>query len=198
MPQPRWLDDEEQRTWRAYLAATRMLADAVEGQLQREAGLPHAYYEVLVQLSEAPGRAMRMAELADAVRGSRSRLSHAVTRLEEMGWVRRQDCPTDRRGQVAVLTDEGYDALAAAAPGHVECVRRTLFDPLSRTQVRQLRRICDAVVAGQPASDEASADGPDPQPAPSAAQHPAAAGAAASPTASSRGSSSAGTGRLHR
>ncbi|WP_433553358.1 MarR family winged helix-turn-helix transcriptional regulator [Micromonospora zamorensis] len=141
----RWLDPDEQRTWRAYLTASRVLMDTLDRELQREAGMPHAYYEILVQLSEAPGRQLRMSELAQAAGSSRSRLSHAVARLEAAGWVRRQECPTDRRGQIAVLTDEGFATLAAAAPGHVEGVRRHLFDALSPAQVDQLRRISETL-----------------------------------------------------
>ncbi|WP_328365538.1 MarR family transcriptional regulator [Micromonospora zamorensis] len=141
----RWLDPDEQRTWRAYLTASRVLMDTLDRELQREAGMPHAYYEILVQLSEAPGRQLRMSELAQAAGSSRSRLSHAVARLEAVGWVRREECPTDRRGQIAVLTDEGFATLAAAAPGHVEGVRRHLFDALSPAQVDQLRRISETL-----------------------------------------------------
>ncbi|MEU8157498.1 MarR family transcriptional regulator [Micromonospora sp. NPDC048986] len=141
----RWLDPDEQRTWRAYLTASRVLMDTLDRELQRDAGMPHAYYEILVQLSEAPGRQLRMSQLAQAAGSSRSRLSHAVARLEAAGWVRREDCPTDRRGQIAVLTDEGFATLAAAAPGHVEGVRRHLFDALSPAQVDQLRRISETL-----------------------------------------------------
>jgi DNA-binding MarR family transcriptional regulator len=109
--------------------------------------MPLAYYEILVRLSETPGRALRMSQLAEATAGSKSRASHAVARLEERGWVRRVDCPTDRRGQVAELTPEGYAALAEAAPGHVELVRTLLLDPLTPDQVAQLRAISQAVVA---------------------------------------------------
>jgi DNA-binding MarR family transcriptional regulator len=145
LTQPRWLDDDEQRVWRSFLAATQLLADRLDQELQRDSGIPHAYYEVLVRLSEVPGRRLRMSELADLSLSSRSRLSHAVARLEEAGWVRRETCATDRRGQVAVLTDEGFAALEAAAPGHVEGVRRHLFDQLTPQQVRQLGEICDAI-----------------------------------------------------
>ncbi|WP_179806345.1 MarR family winged helix-turn-helix transcriptional regulator [Micromonospora purpureochromogenes] len=143
----RWLDPDEQRTWRAFLTASRALMDTLDRELQRDAGMPHAYYEILVRLSEAPGRQLRMSELADLTGSSRSRLSHAATRLEAAGWLRREDCPTDRRGQVAVLTDDGFAVLAAAAPGHVEGVRRHLFDALSPAQVDQLRRISETLVA---------------------------------------------------
>ncbi|MET8349133.1 MULTISPECIES: MarR family transcriptional regulator [unclassified Micromonospora] len=141
----RWLDSDEQRTWRAFLTASRALMDTLDRELQRDAGMPHAYYEILVRLSEAPDRRLRMSDLAEATGSSRSRLSHAVARLEAAGWVRREECATDRRGQVALLTDAGFATLAAAAPGHVEGVRRHLFDALSPAQVDQLRRISETL-----------------------------------------------------
>jgi DNA-binding MarR family transcriptional regulator len=147
-PRTRWLTAEEQSAWRAFLAATQTLFGTVEGQLQRESGIPHGYYEILVRLSEADGRALRMSQLAEASTSSKSRLSHAVARLEERGWVERLDCPTDRRGQVARLTDAGFAALEAAAPGHVTQVRSSLFDRLSEGQVGQLLEISTAISAG--------------------------------------------------
>ncbi|GAA4616157.1 MarR family transcriptional regulator [Actinoallomurus liliacearum] len=141
MSETRWLSPDEQRTWRAYLTAHRLLLDEIDAQLRRDSGIPHAYYEILVRLSETPGRTLRMSVLAEGTRVSASRLSHAITRLEERGWVRREDCPTDRRGQLAVLTDDGFAALAAAAPGHVEAVRRALFDALDAEQVQSLGTI---------------------------------------------------------
>jgi DNA-binding MarR family transcriptional regulator len=146
----RWLDADQQRAWRAYLGAVARVHAGLDAQLQADAGMPHGYYEILVRLSESPDRRMRMSALADAASSSRSRLSHAVAQLETRGWVRREACPEDRRGQVAVLTDEGFAALAAAAPGHVEEVRRLLVDKLSPAQVRQLREICEAVLADGP------------------------------------------------
>ena len=143
----RWLDEDEQRTWRAFLLATKAVTDALDRQLQRDSGMPHGYYEILVMLSESPGRTLRMSELADRVLSSRSRLSHAVARLEDAGWVRREACATDRRGALAVLTDEGFTALEAAAPGHVEAVRQAVFDPLSAEQVAQLRGIAETLLA---------------------------------------------------
>lgn len=141
----RWLDDDEQRTWRNFLAATQLVNAALDRQLQREAGMPHTYYVILVSLSEIPGRSMRMSDLAVRAQCSQSRLSHAVNRLEERGWVERAPCAGDRRGYVAHLTDEGFAALEAAAPGHVEEVRRSLFDALTPAQVRSLDEICTAV-----------------------------------------------------
>jgi DNA-binding MarR family transcriptional regulator len=143
----RWLSASEQRAWRAYLEASTLLFDALDRQLQRDAGIPHAYYEILVRLSETECRSMRMSELADATRSSRSRLSHAVARLEERGWLERVDCATDKRGQVAVLTDDGFAALEEAAPGHVAAVRRHIIDQLTPAQIKQLEQIGKAVVA---------------------------------------------------
>lgn len=150
----RWLDPDEQRAWRAFLQASRVLMDRLDRELQDDAGLPHAYYEILVALSEAPHRTMRMTELADRLLSSRSRLSHAVARLEALGHVERLDCPTDRRGTLAHLTDEGFAALRDAAPGHVEGVRTHLFDQLSPAQVAQLRRISEALLDHLAATDE--------------------------------------------
>jgi DNA-binding MarR family transcriptional regulator len=141
----RWLDEEEQAAWRAFYSATTLLIDRLDRELQHDAGMPHAYYEILVVLSEAPGRSLRMSELALLTRSSRSRLSHAVTKLEARGWVRRRDCDDDKRGQFADLTDQGFAALEGAAPGHVETVRTHLFDPLTDEQVEQLKQISLAI-----------------------------------------------------
>ena len=144
--EPRWLDRAEQRAWRAFLTSTNLVFDVVDRQLQHDAGMPHAYYEILVRLSEAPERTLRMSALADRAGASRSRLSHAVAKLELRGWVERRECPTDRRGFLAVLTDEGFAALAAAAPGHVEAVRAAVFDALTAEQVEQMRAIGEAIL----------------------------------------------------
>src|SRR5919199_6044791 len=144
--EPRWLDAEEQKAWRAWLYGTLLLQDQLDRELTRATGISHAYYEILVQLSEAPGRMLRMSQLAERSLSSRSRLSHAVSRLEERGWVRRQVCEEDGRGQLAVLTDEGFAALQAAAPVHVEGVRTHLFDQLSPDQVAALRSIGETLM----------------------------------------------------
>ena len=145
MCETRWLSEDEQRVWRDFGVATGMVNGHLEGQLSRDSGMPHTYYEVLVALSEAPGRCLRMSELASARHSSRSRLSHAVARLEANGWVRREACPTDKRGAWAVLTAAGFAALEAAAPGHVAAVRESLFDALTPEQVRQLGEIMAAI-----------------------------------------------------
>ena len=141
----RWLDPDEQRTWRAFLEASQLLFERLDRQLQREAGLSHADYEILARLSEADGQRLRMSELASSTLFSRSRLSHAVARLERDGMVRRQSCASDGRGTFAVLAPKGLAAVTGAAPGHVEEVRRRVFDHLSRAQVDELRRISDAI-----------------------------------------------------
>jgi len=158
----RWLTDEEQATWRRLLCFIARLADSLERQLQTEAGMPHAYYQVLAMLSEAPDRTLRMSELARASLSSPSRLSHAVARLEEKGWVRRDPHPSDRRGALAVLTDEGYAALAAAAPGHVAAVRSGVFDRLDRRDLADLARVLDALTAGHDCAALVGETAPDP------------------------------------
>lgn len=128
------------------MAASQLVQEELDRQLQRDSGMPHAYYAMLVKLSEAPGRMMRMSELAMELNSSQSRLSHAMKRLEERGWARREPCAADKRVSWAILTDQGLAALTAAAPGHVEAVRQTLFDRLTPDQLRQLREICAAIL----------------------------------------------------
>jgi DNA-binding MarR family transcriptional regulator len=153
--QTRWLTDHEQRTWRAFLEATRRLDEQLDRELQHQAGLPLAYYTILAMLSEAPDRTLRMSDLARRTWSSRSRLSHAVDRLEEKGWVVRQSCPSDKRGSFARLTDAGFGVLETAAPGHVEGVRRHMFDQLTPSQVDALGAISQRVA--QQLTDAAAA-----------------------------------------
>jgi DNA-binding MarR family transcriptional regulator len=143
---PRWLDADEQKAWRAWLYSAQLLLDRLDRDLTQQTGISHAYYEILVALSETPGRKMRMSELADRCLSSRSRLSHAVSRLEERGWVGRELCPDDGRGQLAVLTDNGLAALEAAAPIHVESVRTHLFDQLTPEQVDDMRDLGETLL----------------------------------------------------
>jgi DNA-binding MarR family transcriptional regulator len=161
-PETGWLTADEQQAWRAFLTATQMLFSAVDGQLQRDSALTHGYYEILVRLSEAKDGALRMSQLAEASTSSKSRLSHAVARLEERGWVERLDCATDRRGQIARLTETGFAALEAAAPAHVAQVRKSLFDHLSPEQVTQLATISAAIADGQQGSPAEVCPGPHP------------------------------------
>lgn len=148
MADGRWLTDEEQTAWRAYVAVRALLDSALDRQLQRDSGMPQAYYLILAMLSEVPGRTLRMSDLAEITQSSQSRLSHAVARLEGNGWVRRIPCPDDRRSTLAQLTDAGHDVLAEAAPGHVAAVRGHLFDRLTGEQVAQLTTILRTVLEG--------------------------------------------------
>jgi DNA-binding MarR family transcriptional regulator len=141
----RWLTPEEQRAWRAYVAATHLLEDAIDRQLQQDAGMPHLYYSILANLSEAPERRLRMTDLAEKTKITRSRLTYAVTRLEKDGLIRRENCRWDKRGSIAALTDEGMAVLERTAPGHVETVRAFLFDQLTEEQVEQLEEICTGI-----------------------------------------------------
>jgi DNA-binding MarR family transcriptional regulator len=142
---PRWLNPDEQRTWRAFFEAARRLDEQLDRELQHDAGLPLAYYQILSILSEAPEHTLRMRELAHRTWSSRSRLSHAVDRLEEKTWVKRISCPSDKRGAFAQLTDAGLSVLEAAAPGHVDAVRRHVFDQLTPSQVEALGSISQKV-----------------------------------------------------
>ena len=154
MGAPRWLDEEEARAWRGFLRMHQVLRAVLEGELTRDAGLSLADYEVLVRLSEADGRRLRMSGLADVLHWSRSRLSHQVARMQERGLLRREECPTDARGAFATLTDAGLAAIQGAAPGHLDGVRRHLIDRLTTEQVRALAEISEAVLRpGDPPVD---------------------------------------------
>lgn len=133
-----WLTEEQQRHWRAIITGIARLNEALDRQLERDSDLSTSEYEILVRLSESPDRTMRMAELADAVVHSRSRLTHTVNRLEKRGLVERRPCPEDRRGVNCAMTEEGFAVLEAAAPGHVREVRRQLVDVLTDDELRTL------------------------------------------------------------
>ncbi|MEU6412483.1 MarR family transcriptional regulator [Microbispora sp. NPDC046933] len=145
MEDPRWLTPQEQRAWRAHLAAHRLLFLQLDRELQGT-GLSLNDYEILVNLSESPDRRMRMSELADATIQSRSRLSHQISRMEAAGLVTRQDCEDDRRGTFAVLTDHGWETIQRVAPDHVASVRRHFIDLMTPEQVSALERIYAPVV----------------------------------------------------
>jgi DNA-binding MarR family transcriptional regulator len=147
-PEPRWLTADEQQVWRDYLDVMRLVMDRLNRQLVDGGELSLAEYEVLVQLSEAPERRLRMSELADLVVHSRSRLTHTVRRLEERGLVSREECEDDRRGVRCLLLDAGFEALVKAAPGHVETVRSIVFDPLGGDDVKALGAAMRKVRAG--------------------------------------------------
>ena len=139
--EPRWLTDTEMGAWLNIAQLLMLLPTALDRQLREDAGIPHAYYQILVALSAQPDRAIRMTQLARLSGTTTTRLSHAVTTLEQRGWVERHACPTDKRGQIAQLTDAGMAVLRAAAPGHVTEVRRLIFDHLTDDDVTRLRDI---------------------------------------------------------
>jgi DNA-binding MarR family transcriptional regulator len=144
-PAARWLSEDQQRVWRAWLLGTSVLNERLDAQL-REHDLDLAEYEILVTLSESADRQLRMAELADAVHQSRSRLTHTVTRMEKRGLIERTTCPVDRRGVWANLTDAGQQLLTEAAPSHVECVRRNFVDAVDPDDYAALGRAMRAIL----------------------------------------------------
>jgi DNA-binding MarR family transcriptional regulator len=143
--EPRWLDADQQHSWRALLMGMTLLLDRLDEDLRREFGISLGEYEVLVRLSERPGREMRMAQLADAMAHSRSRVTHTVARMEASGYVTRGTTPEDGRGVVATMTEQGYALLESAAPCHVESVRRNLVDLVDPADFAALGRVMDAV-----------------------------------------------------
>ena len=146
MDEPRWLTDEQQQTWRRFVEVLVKMPAALEGQLQRDAGMTYMGYLVLSTLSERDDRRLPMSRLAKKASASLSRLSHVVARLETQGWVRRERDPEDGRVQIAVLTDEGYRKVTESAPGHAEAVQQLVFDRLTSVQVRQLSKLCDSLL----------------------------------------------------
>ncbi|MFS8480060.1 MAG: MarR family transcriptional regulator [Micromonosporaceae bacterium] len=144
--EPRWLTTDEREAWMSLAGLLIKLPAALDAQLQRDAGISTFEYLVLSGLSEAPGRTLRISDLAACTNGSLSRLSHVVTRLERRGWVRRSPCPEDGRYTNVTLTDAGWETVVAAAPGHVETVRRLVIDPLTAAQVRHLCAIGDRIL----------------------------------------------------
>lgn len=137
---PRWLNPREMKAWRAYIIASRRLLEALDSDLVGfDLTMPD--YEVLAQLSDAPGRRMRMSELAELAMVSKSRLSHRMKVMEKAGWVKREVCKEDKRGFWAVMTEKGWKAIVAAAPSHVASVRKRFVDQLSAKEQESLASI---------------------------------------------------------
>ena len=141
---PRWLNPAEMKAWRPYIVASRRLLEALDADLQAH-DLSMSDYEILAQLSDAPERRMRMAELADIAMLSRSRLSHRIKVMEKAGWVIRQACPVDKRGSFAVMTPKGWKAIVSAAPDHVQSVRERFIDHLTKSDQSALADIFEKV-----------------------------------------------------
>ncbi len=147
MSDPQWLAPDELRVFRALVRSTRALYVQFDRDLQREAGMPRTYFEILWLLHKEPSRSLRMSDLAEMTGSQASRITHAVGRLEESGYVERTNCPEDRRGWYAVLTDAGFEMLSVAAPVYAASVRRHLLDPLSPRQLEQLTRIGETILS---------------------------------------------------
>ncbi|MEV4690251.1 MarR family transcriptional regulator [Micromonospora echinospora] len=146
MDEPRWLDEQEERAWRGYRRMRRLLDLELARELMQDAGLSEPDYDVLSDLSETPEQRLRLSELADRMLWSRSRLSHHISRMQQRGLVTREECATDGRGSVVVLTPAGRQAVEAAAPGHVAAVRRHLIDRLTPAEVSALGTLSQRVI----------------------------------------------------
>src|SRR4051794_19848481 len=144
--EPQWLDEDERAAWLRLIAVVELLPGVLDAQLRAAWGLTHFEYFVLAMLSEAPERTLRMTTLSRRTNATLPRLSHVVNRLEGRDLVERFPCPEDRRATNARLTSAGWDAVVAAAPGHVATVRRHVLDPLTRVQVKQLRAISEVLL----------------------------------------------------
>lgn len=142
-----WLTDDQHRAWRGLLQMTSRLDARLNRDLQRTSGLSLADYDVLVLLTEAAGGRLRMFQLLEYLQWEQSRLSHHIARMQRRGLVAREECPTDRRGAFVVLTDAGRRAIDTAAPGHVDTVRRLVFDGLSEEQLAVLESVVTGVLS---------------------------------------------------
>lgn len=143
-----WLDPDELRVFRALVRSTRALYVQFDRDLEGEAGVPRTYFEILWWLDKQPTRSLRMSDLAELTGSQASRITHAVSRLEDLGYVSRTNCAEDRRGWYAVLTEAGSDKLRVASPVYAASVRRNLLERLSRAQREQLARIGETILAG--------------------------------------------------
>ncbi|AEF38613.1 MarR family winged helix-turn-helix transcriptional regulator [Hoyosella subflava] len=143
--QVRWLNDEEQRAWRAFIDGSQRLMAVLNRDLADATGLTLADYRILVLLSEAPRNALRMSELAEGILASRSKLTHQVRRLEGQGLVVRESCEDDGRGVIARITPRGLDTLRESAPGHVESVRANFIDLLDQKQLNALSDVFEKI-----------------------------------------------------
>ena len=144
---PRWLSPAEREAWLGLIGVVELLPGALDGQLQRDAGVSHFEYMVMAMLSEAPDHTLRMTALAAHTNSTLPRLSHVVTRLVNRGFVERIPCPQDKRATNAHLTDAGWQHIQASAPGHVAAARELVINSLSAAQIEQLREISVSILA---------------------------------------------------
>ena len=144
-PETRWLSTDEQRSWRAYVIGSTLLSDTLDRELRHAHGLSLGEYEILVRLSENPDRTLRMAQIADSMQHSRSRVTHTVTRMEKTGLVERCAATGDRRGVEARMTEKGWALLVKAAPTHVAGVRAHFVDLADEETFASMGRLMNAV-----------------------------------------------------
>ena len=154
----RWLDSEQQRAWRAYIIGTTLLNDTLDRELRQAHGLSLGEYEILVRLSESPNRTLRMAQIADSMQHSRSRVTHTVTRMQRAGLLERCAAQGDRRGVEARMTDKGWALLVEAAPTHVRGVRAHFVDLATDDEFATMGRVMNAVADHLLAVNPAFAD----------------------------------------
>ena len=141
---PRWLTPAEESAWRKYIVASRRLLEALDDDLSAN-GLSLSDYEILVHLSDAEDRRLRMSDLAEKTILSRSRLSHRIKYMEGKGWVERQKCASDKRGTWAVMTTKGWNSIVKAAPDHVESIRNRFIDQISKADQANIAAAFDKV-----------------------------------------------------
>lgn len=149
-PDPDRPGPEAMRAWRAFLEAHARVVDALERELRQEEDLPLAFYDVLVQLNEAPERRRRMQELAEAVLLSKSGVTRLVDRMEAAGLVAREPCADDRRVTWAVLTDAGFERLRVASRSHLRSVVRHFVDHVEPADLPALERALSAIAGADP------------------------------------------------
>ncbi|MEU4836376.1 MarR family transcriptional regulator [Streptosporangium sp. NPDC023615] len=166
MSETRWLNEAEMAAWVAYVAATHLLERRVEDQLKADSGLTHAQYEILAKLSACPGGQLRMTELAHRLIVSKSGLTYQIGQLERKGLVARASCPSDERGVLAVLTEQGMRCLRRTAPGHVAVVRAFLIDRLTPEEIETMRQIMTKATAAMEAAPPGPLRAPGPDGAP--------------------------------
>jgi len=150
----RWLDTDQQQAWRAFIVGSTLLNDTLDRELRHAHGISLAEYEILVRLSESPDRTLRMAKIAESMQHSRSRVTHTVSRMEKGGLIRREAAADDKRGVDAIMTDQGWELLKAAAHTHVTGVREHFVDLASPADFTAMGRVMNAV------SDQLVAENP--------------------------------------
>ncbi|MFL6173308.1 MAG: MarR family winged helix-turn-helix transcriptional regulator [Marmoricola sp.] len=141
----RWLDADQQASWRAFIVGSTLLMDTLDRELRQEHDISLAEYEILVRLSESPDRTLRMAKIAESMRHSRSRVTHTVSRMEKDDLIRRTAATDDKRGVDAVMTEKGWRVLQAAAHTHVSGVRAHFVDLADSSDFAALGRVMNAV-----------------------------------------------------